>query len=77
MLKTPSPVKLLLHSQFGGADRLENYLKNVGGDMELMILGTIRHRLLMSAMNAPQRRPNVPHRQSAYGDEPDEGFQTG
>jgi hypothetical protein len=53
-LKTPNPVKLLLYSKAGAADRLKNYSKAVGGEPKLMILGTIRHGLLMSAMNAPR-----------------------
>ena len=54
LLKTPSPVKLLLYSRFGRGARLENYLRNVAGELGLMILGTIRHGLLMSTMHGPR-----------------------
>jgi hypothetical protein len=45
-LKSPSPLKLLFYSKFGGKSRLENYLKAVGGEIGLMILGTVENVLI-------------------------------
>lgn len=54
ILKSTSQVKLLLYSKIGGAGCIEKYLKQIGGEMELMILGTVRHGLVMSAMKGPK-----------------------
>lgn len=54
VLRAPSVAILLLYSKLGAKSRLQNYLKQVAGELGLMNLGTVRHGLLMSALNGPR-----------------------
>ncbi|HEV2394012.1 MAG TPA: DUF302 domain-containing protein [Verrucomicrobiae bacterium] len=53
ILGKPHPLRLLVYARLGGKAGLEHYLEKVGGELGLMILGTVRHGFIMSALNGP------------------------